>query len=140
MQARHEVPAAPRLEGEDLVVDFKRLPKVADSPSPDCPVVSGDVDDSKATVDPTVRKQGKPAIDLAMDLLERDAERMLRHRAMERMLADLAFKLVALTDLDAGDWRDWVIELQAELQRRAPPCHVEAWAKQCFEKCKLSSG
>jgi hypothetical protein len=76
---------------------------------------------------------------LEMVLLERDAQNVLRHRAMEQLLVDLTAILAAAPNLNPEDWREWVFRMQAEVQQRLPRCDIVEWAMKRFSVEKQRS-
>jgi len=80
--------------------------------------------------------QAQSDLALEMVLLERDARQALRHRAKERLLADLTAALVMAPDLDAAAWGDWLCRVWAEVQRESPRSEIIEWAMKRFSHAR----
>lgn len=141
LQAGHHIQAPPAPHGEDREVRIRRLSRstafrALDRPSKSAPAaaVSAAVAATPEGAATKNRKPRSPSIDLELEmaLLERDADRVLRHRAMQDLLADLAAKLAVAPELDPLDWRGWLLDMRAKLQQHSPQCDIEAWAMRRF--------
>lgn len=94
-------------------------------------------DTTAITAHPPIAAKHEPRavaddIALEMALLERDAQFMLRHQALEGALADLGAALVATSDLDLDACRAWLRRLQAEVRLRTPQANTLQWAMRRF--------